>query len=99
MSLAHVQTIEPEGKNNSQTQVAERLFAAFPAMLMYWHHFHSSGRKIATGASSIASRADPQYSSIDLDPQPGDTTARYILRQMHFKEVRIPFAFLCFWLL
>src|SRR5215831_8610508 len=40
--------IEPEGRENDQHAVADRLLAAFPSMLMYWHQFHKSGKRIET---------------------------------------------------
>ena len=41
-------TIEPEGENNDHLDVADRLTACFNSMLLYWHHFHSSGKRIET---------------------------------------------------
>jgi len=41
-------TMEPETGGNDQYRIAERLLAAFPGMLLYWHHFHDSGRRIET---------------------------------------------------
>jgi 2-methylcitrate synthase len=41
-------TMEPETAANGDHQVADRLLAAFPSMLFYWHHFHNSGRRIDT---------------------------------------------------
>lgn len=41
-------TIEPETQANDQTAIADRLIALFPAMLMYWYHFHKSGESIET---------------------------------------------------
>jgi len=40
--------IEPESKDNDQFQVAERLLAVFPSMLLYWHHYHTCGERIST---------------------------------------------------
>ena len=40
--------MEPEGEGNDQLPVAERLLASFPSMLLYWHHYRSHGRRIAT---------------------------------------------------
>ena len=40
--------IEPEGGDNGQIQVAERLLAGFPSMLLYWHHYHTCGERIST---------------------------------------------------
>jgi 2-methylcitrate synthase len=41
-------TLEPEGEGRDQLEVADRLLAAFPGMLCYWHHFHQSGKRIDT---------------------------------------------------
>lgn len=41
-------SMEPEGADHTQTQVAERLLATFPAMLTYWYHYQRSGRRTAT---------------------------------------------------
>ncbi len=40
--------IEPEAGDNGQYQVAELLLACFPSMLLYWHHYHTCGERIAT---------------------------------------------------
>ena len=40
--------LEPEGAERDAMHVAYRLLAAFPSMLMYWHHFARSGRRIET---------------------------------------------------
>ena len=48
--------IEPEGADNDQFRVAERLLASFPSMLLYWHNYQVNGRRIATesGEESLA---------------------------------------------
>jgi len=38
--------IEPEGEFSNQSQVADRLLACLPSMLLYWHRFHSDGKRI-----------------------------------------------------
>ena len=50
-------TLEPEQDFTAQRPVANRLIAAFPSMLLYWHHFVTAGRRISTqsGAGSTAS--------------------------------------------
>lgn len=40
--------IEPEGPGRDQYEVANRLLAAFPSMLLYWYQFHRSGKRIET---------------------------------------------------
>jgi 2-methylcitrate synthase len=41
-------TLEPETAERDHFTIAHRLIAAFPAMLLYWHHFHRDGRRIET---------------------------------------------------
>ena len=43
-------TLEPETEQHDPHQVADRLLAAFPAMLLYWYHFQRDGRRIETGS-------------------------------------------------
>lgn len=40
--------MESEASPGDQLRVAERLLATLPGMLLYWHHFHASGKKIDT---------------------------------------------------
>lgn len=40
-------TLEPENSSGrGQNDVADRLIATFPGMLVYWHKFHESGQRI-----------------------------------------------------
>lgn len=41
-------SLEPETKDRTATDIADRLLASFGSMLLYWHHFHKSGRRIET---------------------------------------------------
>jgi 2-methylcitrate synthase len=41
-------TLEPEGSTRDQIAVANRLTACFSSMLLYWHHYQSSGKNIDT---------------------------------------------------
>jgi 2-methylcitrate synthase len=41
-------TLEPEEATRDALQIAVRLTATFPAMLVYWHHFHQRGERIET---------------------------------------------------
>src|SRR5581483_4349545 len=41
-------TIEQENESRDAEAIAHRLIAAFPSMLLYWHHFHRSGKRIET---------------------------------------------------
>ncbi|MEX1265271.1 MAG: 2-methylcitrate synthase [Woeseia sp.] len=38
--------LEPEGEFSNQAQVADRLLACLPSMLLYWHRWHSDGTRI-----------------------------------------------------
>ena len=40
--------IEPEGDFANQLNVADRLLSCLPSMLLYWHHYSHSGRRIYT---------------------------------------------------
>ena len=40
--------IEPEGDFKNQQDVADRLLACLPSMLLYWHRFHTDGVRIDT---------------------------------------------------
>lgn len=40
--------LEPERDFGAQRAVAERLLATLPAMLLYWHHFSTEGRRVET---------------------------------------------------
>jgi len=40
--------LEPEGDFSRQLDVADRLLAAFPSMLLYWWRFHQDGVRIET---------------------------------------------------
>lgn len=49
-------TLESETKQNDQYHIADRLTACFPSILMYWYHFHKSGKEInlVTDETSLA---------------------------------------------
>lgn len=40
--------VEPEGDFANQSNVADRLLACLPSMLLYWHRFHADGVRIDT---------------------------------------------------
>lgn len=40
--------LEPEGDFSNQADVADRLLATFPSMMLYWHRFHADGVRIDT---------------------------------------------------
>ena len=41
-------TLEPEDDKTDQTDIANRLLACFPGMLLYWYQFHKTGRTLDT---------------------------------------------------
>lgn len=41
-------TLEPESAEHTQQDIADRLIASFGSMLLYWYHYHQSGRRIET---------------------------------------------------
>lgn len=49
-------TMEPESEDNNQYDIADRLLASFPSMLLYWYQYHQNGVEIdtLTDDSSIA---------------------------------------------
>ncbi len=48
--------LEPETEFSQQRDAADRLLSAFPSMLLYWHRFHTDGKRIetSTGDDSVA---------------------------------------------
>jgi len=40
-------TIEQESEVHGQEEIADRLLASFPSMLLYWYHFRKDGKKIS----------------------------------------------------
>ncbi len=38
--------LEPEAQFSDPFHIADKLIASFGSMLMYWHHFHKSGKRI-----------------------------------------------------
>ncbi len=44
-------TLEPESAHYSQQEIADRLIASVPSMLLYWYHFHRDGKRIQTGSN------------------------------------------------
>jgi 2-methylcitrate synthase len=49
-------SLEQEGQKHSQYDIADRLIAIFPSILLYWYHFSKSGERIntATDDRSVA---------------------------------------------
>src|SRR5438874_7724614 len=49
--------VEPEGPGRDQYAVADRLLAAFPSMLLYWHQFQTQGKKMETQTADASMAA------------------------------------------
>ena len=49
--------LEPEGTERGQMEVANRLLAMFPSMLLYWYHFARDGKKIETATDDATMAA------------------------------------------
>lgn len=47
-------TLEQERSEQQQVEIANRLIAAFPAMLCYWYHFHTNKKKIETELDDLS---------------------------------------------
>jgi 2-methylcitrate synthase len=47
-AVSFLGNIEPEGDFSNQSNVADRLLACLPSMLLYWHRFHKDGVRIDT---------------------------------------------------
>lgn len=47
-SVSILGNVEPEGDFSNQSDVADRLLACLPSMLLYWHRFHADGIRIDT---------------------------------------------------
>jgi 2-methylcitrate synthase len=43
--------LEPESAVHDQYTVAHRLLASFPAILLYWYHYHQHGQRIETATN------------------------------------------------
>lgn len=40
--------LEPESPQNTQENIANRLIACMPGILLYWYHFHKNGKRLST---------------------------------------------------
>lgn len=47
-------TLEPEGAATNQDRVADRLLAAQPSMLGYWHRFAANGERVETETDDVS---------------------------------------------
>jgi 2-methylcitrate synthase len=47
-------TLEQESAQHDQYRISDRLIACFPAMLLYWYHFHKDDKRINTELSDAS---------------------------------------------
>lgn len=54
--ISALAAFEPEALDRDQYDIADRLLASCASILLYWHHYHTSGTRIdtETGSESIA---------------------------------------------
>jgi len=45
-------TLRPEGRDRSAQEIFDSLIAGFPSILLYWFHFHKTGKRINTRGAS-----------------------------------------------
>lgn len=69
-------TLEPENKTHTQIDIANRLMATFPAMLMYWFHFHHHHKKINT---QLTDKTLGEYFLHLLQEKPADDAQSHVL--------------------
>lgn len=50
-------SLEPESPQYQGADIANRLIALFPAMLLYWYHFQNSGQRIPTQSTTSSTAA------------------------------------------
>jgi 2-methylcitrate synthase len=50
-------TLEPEGPERGEIEIADRLTACFSSILLYWHHFHRGGKRIETATDEESTAA------------------------------------------
>jgi 2-methylcitrate synthase len=50
-------TMEPEGEGRGARDVADRLLACFPSILLYWYHYANNGRRVDTGTGEGSTAA------------------------------------------
>lgn len=63
-------TIEPESNQYSQQDIADRLLASVPGMLLYWYHFHKDGKRIKTNSIEQSIAAHFLYLLHGTTPNP-----------------------------
>jgi 2-methylcitrate synthase len=47
-------TLEPETEQYQQIEIAERLIATLPGILLYWYQFHQTGKRISTHTNELS---------------------------------------------
>ena len=58
--------LEPERRFADQQEIADRLLAVFPAIVLYWYHYAHHGRRIDTATGQSRPVTDPATAPIQL---------------------------------
>lgn len=66
-------TLEPESKQYSQQDIADRLLASTPGMLLYWYHFHKNNKRIKTNSDEQSIAGHFLHLLHDKTPNPEHT--------------------------
>ncbi|HSW69408.1 MAG TPA: 2-methylcitrate synthase [Gammaproteobacteria bacterium] len=69
-------TLEPESKHYSHYDIADRLIASTPGMLLYWYQFHRTGKRIKTNSDEKSIAA--HFLHLLQDKKPDITHSRVI---------------------
>ncbi|MGC8894767.1 MAG: bifunctional 2-methylcitrate synthase/citrate synthase [candidate division WOR-3 bacterium] len=63
-------TMEPEGPDRDQFQIANRLLAVFPSMLLYWYHYTHGRKRIDTETQERGTAGHFLRLLTEKDPDP-----------------------------
>ncbi len=69
-------SLEPETSPDKQRDIADRLIACVPSMLLYWYHFQQSGKKIKLLSDEISTAG--YFLHLLHDKKPDETHRRAI---------------------
>lgn len=63
-------TLEPEADFERQQDIADRLLAAFPGIMAYWHHYVRDGRRIETVTDEATLAGHALHLILGREPKP-----------------------------
>lgn len=76
-SVSMLGTLEPEISEYTDKDIANRLIACLPSMLLYWYQFHRQSKRIATGESEEVTTAG-YFLELLHGEQPSDEIRRAV---------------------